>query len=186
MNVDEWAEIRRCHAAGESIKGIAARMRMSRNTVRRALTMPDPPTDHRRRRGSVADEADREIRDLLAREPAITIAEIGRRIDWQHSRTLLARKVREIRGESTPRPAGGAAVPTGLPQQATGFVGRHAELVELRRLLGESWLVTMVGPGGIGKSRMAIAAAEEFRRAFPDGVRSVALAAARPEALPPP
>ena len=60
MNADEWAEIRRCHAEGETIKGIAGRLRMSRNTVRRALAMTSPPEDHRSVKGSLADEADDE------------------------------------------------------------------------------------------------------------------------------
>src|SRR5215472_16588344 len=43
-----------------------------------------------------------------------------------------------------------------LPSQATRFVGRDAELAELRSLVsGGSRLITIVGPGGIGKSRLA-------------------------------
>ncbi|MFC3242005.1 LuxR C-terminal-related transcriptional regulator [Gordonia humi] len=177
VNADEWAQIRRCHDDGESIKGIAARLGMSRNTVRRALSLPSPPDDHRRHRGSVADDADRAIRDVIAREPEVTIAEIGRRIDWQHSRTLLARKVRDVRAENAVGAV--ASGSPGLPGQTTSFVGRRRELRELRCLLGESRLVSVVGPGGIGKSRVALQAAEEFRRAFPDGVRFVEFASVR-------
>ena len=49
-----------------------------------------------------------------------------------------------------------------LPSQATGFVGRTAELAELRALVaGGSRLITITGPGGIGKSRLALQAAAE-------------------------
>jgi len=58
-----------------------------------------------------------------------------------------------------------------LPSAAGSFVGRHAELAALRhRLLDpEGRFVTLVGPGGIGKSRLAMAAASRFSDAFPDG-----------------
>lgn len=181
MNADEWSEIRRCHAEGESIKGIAQRLGISRNTVRRALAMPEPPNDHRRLKGSAADEADVRIRHLVQQSPNITIADIAKQIEWGHSRTLLSRKVNNIRSEMT---AGSTDYTgTGLPQQPTSFVGRHWELRELRRLLGEHRLVSIVGPGGIGKTRLAIQAAAEFRRAFPDGVRFVEFASLRSESL---
>ena len=184
MNADEWAEIRRCHAEGETIKGIAERLRMSRNTVRRALAMTSPPEDHRSVKGSLADEADDDIRRILATDPDVTIAEIGRSIGWTRSRTLLARRVNTIRSENTAQlgRSSGTATP-GLPRPATSFVGRRGELAELRRLLGDHRLVSVVGPGGIGKTRLAIAAAEEFRRAFPDGVRFVDFTAVRNESL---
>ncbi|MBS9375200.1 LuxR C-terminal-related transcriptional regulator [Rhodococcus sp. B50] len=181
MNVDEWSEIRRCHAEGESIKGVAQRLGISRNTVRRALSMSEPPSDHRRLKGSAADDADVHIRNALHQSPDISIAEVARRIEWKHSRTLLARKVNHLRSEMKDSASGWTG--TGLPQQPTSFVGRHAELRELRRLLGDHRLVSIVGPGGIGKTRLSVQAAAEFRRAFPDGVRFVEYASLRSENL---
>ncbi|MBD0021709.1 MULTISPECIES: LuxR C-terminal-related transcriptional regulator [Gordonia] len=184
MNADEWSEIQRCHAEGETIKGIAGRLRMSRNTVRRALAMPAPPVDHRRAKGSVVDEVDGEIRRMLVADPDVTIAAIGRSIGWSRSRTLLARRVNAIRTENAAQPTRPpAAVSPGLPRPATSFVGRRGELVDLRRLLGDHRLVSVVGPGGMGKTRLAIAAAEDFRRAFPDGVRFVDFTAVRSASL---
>jgi predicted ATPase len=46
-----------------------------------------------------------------------------------------------------------------LPAETTAFVGRSAELAEARRLLGTARLVTVVGPGGVGKSRLGLRAA---------------------------
>lgn len=56
-----------------------------------------------------------------------------------------------------------------LPAPSTGFVGRRRESAEIRRLLSESRLVTLTGPGGVGKTRLALHVAEGVRRAFPDG-----------------
>ena len=64
-----------------------------------------------------------------------------------------------------------------LPSQATRFVGRGAELAELRSLIsGGSRLVTIVGPGGIGKSRLALQVAAEALDGDGDGVWLVELA----------
>ncbi len=64
-----------------------------------------------------------------------------------------------------------------LPWQATSFVGRAAELAELRSLVsGGSRLVTIVGPGGIGKSRLALQVAAEALDGGGDGVWLVELA----------
>jgi predicted ATPase/tetratricopeptide (TPR) repeat protein len=69
-----------------------------------------------------------------------------------------------------------------LPPQLTSFVGRDAELDAITRLLvGDPphRLLTLVGPGGVGKTRLALAAAERQVRSdssFPDGVFFVALA----------
>jgi predicted ATPase/class 3 adenylate cyclase/DNA-binding CsgD family transcriptional regulator/tetratricopeptide (TPR) repeat protein len=64
-----------------------------------------------------------------------------------------------------------------LPAQATGFVGRAAELAELRSLVaGGSRLVTITGPGGIGKSRLAVQVAAEAVDGAGDGVWLVELA----------
>jgi transcriptional regulator with XRE-family HTH domain len=61
-----------------------------------------------------------------------------------------------------------------LPIPLTPLIGREIELAELTRLLARAdcRLLTIVGPGGIGKTRLAIAAAAESGAAFPDGVSS--------------
>jgi predicted ATPase/DNA-binding CsgD family transcriptional regulator len=63
-----------------------------------------------------------------------------------------------------------AADPLFVPPAAvTGFVGRQTELSDLRRRLGEHRLVTLVGPGGVGKTRLALQAATTLQRAFAMG-----------------
>ena len=65
-----------------------------------------------------------------------------------------------------------------LPAQANAFVGRTAEAERLGELLGqgEVRLVTVTGPGGIGKTRLALAVAESHATSFPAGVWLVKLA----------
>ena len=185
LNADEWTEIHRLHALGMSIKGMAAHLGMSRNTVRRALSFDAPPPDHRARRGSAADAYVDRIRALLSEEPGLTVNEVDERIGWQRSRTTLAKRVNQERrlvaGEFGPASVAGGA----MPEFATEFVGRRAELRELRDLLGTHRLVTVIGVGGVGKTRLAVQTAVELRRAFADGVRVVELASLRNPALLP-
>ena len=66
-----------------------------------------------------------------------------------------------------------------LPSQSTSFIGRSAELAAIARLLADPAcrLLTLLGPGGIGKTRLALAVADAVQDDFPDGVCFVALAA---------
>jgi predicted ATPase/class 3 adenylate cyclase/Tfp pilus assembly protein PilF len=66
--------------------------------------------------------------------------------------------------------------PNNLPQQLTSFVGREQELAEVRRLLGTSRLVTVVGVGGLGKTRLGLQAGADALEDFSDGVWLVELA----------
>jgi predicted ATPase/serine/threonine protein kinase len=63
-----------------------------------------------------------------------------------------------------------------LPDRLTSLVGREPETEEVKRLLGEARLVTVAGPGGIGKTRLAVEAAREALDRFADGVWFVDLA----------
>lgn len=62
-----------------------------------------------------------------------------------------------------------------LPVETTSFVDRRSELAEGRELLARARLVTLTGPGGVGKTRLAVRIAARVERAFPDGVRFVHL-----------
>ncbi|HEY5325174.1 MAG TPA: hypothetical protein VIK58_20275, partial [Caldimonas sp.] len=61
-------------------------------------------------------------------------------------------------------------IPNNLPFQATSFIGRERELAEVKRLLGGSRLLTLLGMGGLGKTRLSLQAAAEQIHDFPDGV----------------
>jgi predicted ATPase/class 3 adenylate cyclase len=69
------------------------------------------------------------------------------------------------------------ARPHNLPVQLTSFVGRESELSEVQSLLGKTRLLTLTGPGGVGKTRLALQAAAHCIENYPDGVFFVPLAA---------
>lgn len=66
-----------------------------------------------------------------------------------------------------------------LPAPVTSFIGRERELTEVKRLLETARLVTLTGPGGIGKTRLALEAASQQIQTFTDGVTFVPLAPLR-------
>src|SRR3984885_9169369 len=72
-----------------------------------------------------------------------------------------------------------------LPSEANDFIGRAAELCRVETLLRASRLVTLVGPGGVGKTRVARRAMEQTAAGYRDGVVFVSLSALLdPELLP--
>jgi len=62
-----------------------------------------------------------------------------------------------------------------LPVALTALIGRDSDIEALATLLASDRLVTLVGPGGIGKTRLAVAVATAIRRRFSDGVWMVDL-----------
>ncbi len=139
------------------------------------------------------EEAHRQLMRLLAlsgqRSAALAQYETCRRVLNQElgalpmpETTLLARQIEA--GELLAAPAEKAPGPTlasahYLPRPLTPFIGRDEELVRLRQLLLDPSyrLVTIVGAGGVGKSRLALAAAEQVAERFADGAWFVPLAA---------
>ena len=75
------------------------------------------------------------------------------------------------------------ALPHNLPVQLTTFVGRSAEMTSIKALLGSSRLVTLTGPGGAGKTRLALQVGAELIDGSPDGVWLVDLAPQRDPSL---
>jgi predicted ATPase/DNA-binding SARP family transcriptional activator len=63
-----------------------------------------------------------------------------------------------------------------LPLELTSFVGRDRDVAEIKRLLAERRLLTLCGPGGAGKTRLALAVAQDLVEEFEDGVWWVELA----------
>ena len=70
-----------------------------------------------------------------------------------------------------------------LPAEASSFIGRRRELAELRRKLTAARLVSLSGPGGVGKSRLALRIATDLARGFPGGAWMVQLAEIQDPAL---
>jgi predicted ATPase/DNA-binding SARP family transcriptional activator len=70
-----------------------------------------------------------------------------------------------------------------LPAQLSELIGRSDALTDISSCLGASRLVTLTGPGGVGKTRLALAAAADVADRFADGAVLVELAAVTPDAL---
>ena len=98
LNVEDRAEIRRLHRAEVMpIKLIARVMGCSRNTGRAALRSAGPPAYVRSGPGSVVDEVEPRIRELLAVWPTMPATVVAEWIGWVHSIRVLRARVSELR-----------------------------------------------------------------------------------------
>jgi hypothetical protein len=86
-------------------------------------------------------------------------------------------------GRPPPAPSAGptwlepsVAGPHNLPTPRTSFIGREREIVEVKRTLSMTRLLTLTGAGGSGKTRLALEVARDLIRTYPDGVWLVELA----------
>ena len=70
-------------------------------------------------------------------------------------------------------------MPLRLPAERSSFVGRRLELSRLHQLVGQSRLLTLVGTGGVGKTRLALRLAADVSRSFPDGTALADMSAVR-------
>ncbi len=127
-------------------------------------------------------------RRLIARNPYaeegyVVLVETELHAGRSASAVSLVDQFRKILAEIGERPSGAfeerfghigrrsLEVPaTNLPGQATSFIGRQVELGELKVMLAKSRLVTIVGAGGVGKTRVAVHAGAELVHEFDDGV----------------
>lgn len=123
--------------------------------------------------------------EVLASEAIVGLARqidgLGYRDRGALALTGITRPVRAwsvATGHGAPASAISASPHGRLPTQPTAFIGREEEVVVLgARLLDPATrLLTLVGPGGVGKTRLAVRVAETVGHRFPDGVAFVALA----------
>src|SRR4051794_117527 len=70
-----------------------------------------------------------------------------------------------------------------LPAELSSFIGRRHELAQVRHALSGSRVVTLSGPGGVGKTRLALRVATDAASRYPDGVRLVEMAPVQDPAL---
>ncbi len=80
-----------------------------------------------------------------------------------------------LSGLAYPRLA--AHVQGNLPQQVTSFIGREGEIQQIQEMLATARLVTITGPGGCGKTRLVLEAAQRVAGQYPQGAWLVELAA---------
>src|SRR5579872_286637 len=76
-------------------------------------------------------------------------------------------------------------LPNNLPLQVTSFVGRDKEVAEIKGLLNKSRLVSLVGSGGVGKTRIALQVGADLLDSYPDGVWLVELGSLSDQSLVP-
>jgi non-specific serine/threonine protein kinase len=109
-------------------------------------------------------------------------------IETHHGRGY--RFIAPVERAPAPEPSAAAPEPPAapapeLPHEATSFVGRERDLEELDRLVAGSRLVTLTGPGGIGKTRLALHFARRAASSFRDGACMVELESLSDPALVP-
>jgi predicted ATPase/DNA-binding SARP family transcriptional activator len=162
----------RFERAGDTVRFVATGRRvlaidaMREDVVRRLMTAHASTGD---RAAALAEYADfvRRLRDEFGVEP-------------MGETTALADAVRT----GTPLPNARPALTSTPAESGTSFVGRARELAELRVLLRRTRSLTLVGVGGIGKSRLARALAADVYEEFADGTRFVELAGLPDDADP--
>jgi predicted ATPase/DNA-binding SARP family transcriptional activator len=121
------------------------------------------------------------LEEELELEPTVATQQLAQTL--REGSAEVAKQVRPRPPAIAPRSA-----PPHLSVVATPFVGRDVELAEVAHLLSkpECRLLTITGVGGVGKTRIALKAAEELEKQYPDGVHVVSLESlTSPEAIPP-
>lgn len=106
---------------------------------------------------SLRDLGERRLRDLTIPEHIYQVVAPGLPQDFPPLRSL-------------------EVLPNNLPASATSFIGREREVAEVKRRLSQSRLVTLLGPGGTGKTRLSLEVAAEVLEQFADGVWLIELA----------
>lgn len=173
-------------APDEAVSGLEDEYNLCPPELPRLIYIKDPAPEREPRLRELLDrirnddrasfkyfESAEELQVLLEADLAVLLAE----------RFELSR----VAASGTPRPAPAAPPPepqvAALPSPLTRLIGREDDVAAVRRLLDEgARLVTITGPGGMGKSRLAIATANGMGDRFPDGSVFVDVAPAHDEA----
>jgi predicted ATPase/DNA-binding winged helix-turn-helix (wHTH) protein len=109
------------------------------------------------------------LRKALGPEHGLVRTVAGRGYQFTGETRSLPSAADEAPGVTRP-PAKVIQAPTNLPQPVTELIGREKELADVLALLADDRFVNLTGPGGIGKTRLALAAARQLLPDFADGV----------------
>jgi transposase len=139
LGVEDWAEIRRLRRSERMpIKAIARVMGVSKNTVKRALRADRPPQYQRAVAGSIVDQVEPRIRELLQAWPTMPATVIAERIGWTRGLTVLKDRVRELRPVYLPPD----------PASRTAYAAGEVAQCDL-------WFPDITVPVGLGQTRTA-------------------------------
>ncbi|MFL6116014.1 MAG: IS21 family transposase [Catenulispora sp.] len=139
LSVEDWAEIRRLRRSERlPIKAIARVLGISRNTVRAALASDAPPKYVRQPQGSIVDDVEPRIRELLQAFPTMPATVIAERIGWTRSIRVLSARVAELRPVYLPPD----------PASRTSYAAGEIAQCDL-------WFPPITLPVGFGQARKA-------------------------------
>jgi transposase len=139
LSVEDWAEIRRLHRSERMpIKVIARVLGISKNTVKAALRSDGPPKYERAGPGSIVDEVEPRVRELLQAFPTMPATVIAERIGWDRSIRVLRDRVAELRPVYLPPD------PASRTQYVAGEIAQF-----------DFWFPDITLPAGFGQTRTA-------------------------------
>ncbi|WP_307872553.1 BTAD domain-containing putative transcriptional regulator [Paractinoplanes ovalisporus] len=166
-------ELIRAEAVGDLAEAELALDRPAAAAARLSGLLVDDPV-HERAAALLMDALAAQGRQAEALALFETVREaLADRLGADPGAALSERHVRLLRAEREPAPE----VRSNLPAPLTSFVGRDDDLARIDTLLVTGRLVTVLGPGGAGKTRLAIEAARRRRHEYRDGAWLVDLAA---------
>ncbi|MGW4774136.1 BTAD domain-containing putative transcriptional regulator [Nocardia sp. NPDC004278] len=111
----------------------------------------------------------RHLDDELGLDPSPELVALQRSILGQELEVAAPRPEHVVRRRSS-----------NIPAQRTALIGRDEEVARLREAVSETRLVTLTGPGGVGKTRLALATAAGLKERFPHGTWLIELAPLQP------
>jgi predicted ATPase/DNA-binding XRE family transcriptional regulator len=150
--------------SGLSQATLAERARLSRRAIQHlesGLSLPHPESVRRLANALELTEPDRAAFAVAATDRSLPI----------HQNRAVTRPRRAGR-----LPQQSSAPGHNLPVQLTSFIGRESQVEDVARLLGDRRMLTLIGAGGVGKTRLALEAATRVVSEYPDGVWFVDLA----------
>jgi predicted ATPase/DNA-binding winged helix-turn-helix (wHTH) protein len=115
----------------------------------------------------------------------LSSADAGRWIETLPKRGYRFSGPLVLRPQTQASVASGSIRPPNIPEPLTSFIGRERDLVELKQLLAVRRLITLLGIGGIGKTRLALQVAGEIADTYTDGVWLAELASINDPSLVP-